>query len=433
MERHHLLEVKAKMIFTIVIWLLVWGALFTGLYNITERPDWFTSPLGIFQGMRALLPILALYISLLWIFVGKLKFPSPKTPLGLFYYYSLVGLATSLFSPNAQRSLYWGLLFFATVMVTWIFYMREDSLICLQTVSYINYLITIGIFLIIALKVVPMGFGARGQQFYELPFGLGEMNANGVGRFALVVIIISSIQFFFKKEKIRYAWLGLCFLGIFMLMFTRSRTALLGLGVASMLFVLIMGFRWYYVFMGPVVAFVLWQVGFKERAGGEIDILVNLSGRESTWGEAFSLIKQSPFLGWGFHSDRIMLDSQHIHNSYLHATIQSGILGLLFFVAAVASIWILFFKTNIFKKIRYYEGEDKPLVMGSVLLIGFFSARSLFESTAAFYGVDLLLFLPAIQYIYNWMKVQPQEDEDEQTSVTEYVRSQGPSLRPYNF
>ena len=259
------------------------------------------------------------------------------------------------------------------------------------------------------------------------------MNANGVGRFSLVVIIISGIWFFFKKEKIRYAWLGLCLVGVFMLMFTQSRTALLGLGVASMLFVLIMGFRWYYVLMGPFVALVLWQAGFKGRAGGEVDILVNLSGRESTWGEAISLIKQSPFLGWGFHSDRIMLDSAHIHNSYIHALIQSGILGLLFFMLAITSIWILFLKMNIFKKLRYYKGEDKPLVLVNVLLIGFFSARSLFESTAAFYGVDLLIFLPAIVYVYNWMQVQPDEEEDIQTPPTEYVKSRGQRLRPYHF
>jgi len=415
------------------MWFLVWGALFTGIYIIIDVPEWYTSPLGIFQGMRALLPILALYISLLWIFVGKLKFPSLKTPLGLFFYYSLVGLATSLFSPNVLISLYWGLLFLATVMVTWVFYLREDSLKSLQTISYVNYIVAIGIFLIIALKVVPLGFGARGQQFYALPFGLGEMNANGVGRFSLVVIIISGIWFFFKKEKIRYAWLGLCLVGVFMLMFTQSRTALLGLGVASMLFVLIMGFRWYYVLMGPFVALVLWQAGFKGRAGGEVDILVNLSGRESTWGEAISLIKQSPFLGWGFHSDRIMLDSAHIHNSYIHALIQSGILGLLFFMLAITSIWILFLKMNIFKKLRYYKGEDKPLVLVNVLLIGFFSARSLFESTAAFYGVDLLIFLPAIVYVYNWMQVQPDEEEDIQTPPTEYVKSRGQRLRPYHF
>ncbi len=414
------------------MWLLVWGSLFSGFYNI-EEAGWYRNPLGLFQGIRAFLPILALYISLLWIFVGKLKFPSPKTPLGLFFYYSLVGLATSLFSPDVLRSLYWGLIFFSTVMVLWIFYQKEDSLKNLEIITYVNYAVTIVIFLIIASKVVPMGFGAQGRQYYDLPFGLGEMNANGVGRFSLVVIIISGIWFFYKKDKVRFAWLGLCLIGIFVLMFTQSRTALLGLALASMLFVLISGFRWYYVLMGPFVALVLWTAGYKERAGGQINILLNLSGRESTWGEAFSLIGQSPFLGWGFHSDRIMLKSQHIHNSYLHATIQSGILGLIFFILAVTSIWILFFRMNIFRRIRYYKGEDKPLVFGNVLLIGFFSSRSLFESTAAFYGVDLLLFLPAIVYIFNWMQVQLQEEEENQISTTEYVKSRRPNLKLNNF
>jgi len=88
---------------------------------------------------------------------------------------------------------------------------------------------------------------------------------------------------------------------------------------------------------------------------------------------------------------------------------------------------------NIFRRIRHYEGKDKPLVLGSVLLIGFFSARSLFESTAAFYGVDLLIFLPAIVYVYNWMQVQALEDEKNPISETEYVKSRSPNLKPYNF
>ena len=425
------------MLFTIVIWLLVWGALYTGIYQIFDNPSWSSSPLGLFQGIRALLPLVALYISLMWIFVGKSKFPSLRTPPGLFFYYSLVGLATSLFSPDVRTSLYWGLLFLTTVLVTWILYMREDSLLSLQTVSYINHAVAIVIFLVIFSKIARLGFGARGLQFYELPFGLGEMTANGVGRFALVASIIAGVHFFFNKNNIRFVWLMLCLFGIYMIMFTQSRTSLLGLGVASMLFVLILGFRWYYVLMGPFIAIILWQAGYKDRAGGEIDILLQLTGRESTWGEAISLIKQSPFLGWGFHSDRIMLDSAHIHNSYIHATIQSGILGLVFFILAIISIWILFIKTNIFKKLRNYDGEDKPLVIVNILLIGFFSARSVFESTAAFYGVDLLIFLPAIVYIYNWMQVQQHEDEDEDednpTSETEFVKSRNPSLRPYNF
>jgi len=37
-------------------------------------------------------------------------------------------------------------------------------------------------------------------------------------------------------------------------------------------------------------------------------------------------------------------------------------------------------------------------------LLGFLTVRGFFESTAAFYGVDLLLFIPAMAYIYLWAK-----------------------------
>jgi hypothetical protein len=45
--------------------------------------------------------------------------------------------------------------------------------------------------------------------------------------------------------------------------------------------------------------------------------------------------------------------------------------------------------------------------MQSVLILGFLTARSFFESTAAFYGVDLLLLVPAVAYIYQWAFEHP--------------------------
>ena len=42
---------------------------------------------------------------------------------------------------------------------------------------------------------------------------------------------------------------------------------------------------------------------------------------------------------------------------------------------------------------------DQALVMESIMIVGYMTARSLFESTAAFYGVDLLLVVPAMAFI----------------------------------
>mgnify|MGYP006863139408 CR=1 FL=1 len=48
------------------------------------------------------------------------------------------------------------------------------------------------------------------------------------------------------------------------------------------------------------------------------------------------------------------------------------------------------------------------LLMQSVLILGFLTARSFFESTAAFYGVDLLLVVPAVCFIYQWAFENPE-------------------------
>ena len=92
-----------------------------------------------------------------------------------------------------------------------------------------------------------------------------------------------------------------------------------------------------------------------------------------------------------------------MHNSYLHAAIHSGILGALLFFAGVSSIWVLMIKRGLLKNLKYLKREDKPFLLESVLLVAYFTSRSFFESTAAFYGVDLLVFLPAVAYIIFWL------------------------------
>jgi O-antigen ligase len=93
-----------------------------------------------------------------------------------------------------------------------------------------------------------------------------------------------------------------------------------------------------------------------------------------------------------------------MHNSYLHALLQGGIIGALFFVGALVSVWFLILRNGLIKKIRHVQGRIPPELAESILLIGFLTSRSFFESTAAFYGVDLLVIVPAITYIYLWIR-----------------------------
>jgi O-antigen ligase len=239
------------------------------------------------------------------------------------------------------------------------------------------------------------GFSA----FYNLPLGFGGVTKNGVGRYAMIVIIVAAMRFLSETRRRRYLWLGGAFAGLFLLMQTQSRTALLGLAVCSALYMIMKRINWRYLLASPIVIFILWFSGYRMRAHGRLDALIDLSGREATWGRAFQLIGQSPFLGWGFDADRIMMNQEHIHNSYIHASIQVGIVGALLFFAALVSIWLLVLKTRLLEHTRDIKGEDQTVLMESILIVAFLTSRSFFESTAAFYGVDLLLIVPAMAFI----------------------------------
>jgi len=56
------------------------------------------------------------------------------------------------------------------------------------------------------------------------------------------------------------------------------------------------------------------------------------------------------------------------------------------------------FKSRLLTRAKYFSGERRLLLFESIMIGGFLTARGFFESTAAFYGVDLLLFVPAIAY-----------------------------------
>ena len=396
------------MILSLALWFMAWGGVFTGIYNLTPLPS-IHDPLAFFQGARALLPVMASYFCLLWALATRARFRFGLTPLGFLCFYGALGLLASVFySPDKVTALYWGSVYIAPLLAAWFITERPDPLPILRTVLRLNAAVIVLLMLAVLPEAYRFGFGrATRFEIYMLPFGLGEVRANGVGRYALIVLIIAFANLTTSSGKKRLLWLPLTIPALFILMQTQSRSALLGLAVASMLFVLIRGINLRFLVAGPVAAYAIWVSGFTWRAKGELSSLVFLTGRDNTWQKGLTRIGHSPFFGWGFHADRLLLDSEHMHNSYLHAAIQAGIIGALLFAAAVAVLWAFLWKSGVIRRIRTVEGPDQALLMQSVLILGFLTARSLFESTAAFYGVDLLLLVPAVCFIYQWAFENP--------------------------
>jgi hypothetical protein len=396
-------------ILSLVLWCMAWGGLFTGLYNLTPLPS-VHDPLALFQGARALLPVMAAYFCILWALATRARFRFGLTSLGFLCYYGALGLLASvLYSPDKVTALYWGSAYLAPLLVAWFITERPDPLPILRTVLRLNSAVVIILMLAVLPEAYRFGFGRAARfEIYMLPFGLGEVRANGVGRYALIVLIVAFVGLATTPTRKRLLWLPLVVPALFLLMQTQSRSSLLGLAVVSTLFVLIKGINLRFLVAGPVAAYAIWVSGFTWRARGEFSSLVFLTGRDNTWQKGLTQIGHSPFFGWGFHADRLLLDSEHMHNSYLHSAIQAGLVGALLFAAAVAVLWAFLVKSGVIRRIRAAEGPDQTLLMQSVLILGFLTARSFFESTAAFYGVDLLLLVPAVCFIYQWAFENPE-------------------------
>ncbi len=124
--------------------------------------------------------------------------------------------------------------------------------------------------------------------------------------------------------------------------------------------------------------------------------VLGLSGRTAVWEKGWDLFKQSPFLGWGFHADRLLLGT-HMHNTLLHALIQTGLIGTVPFMAGLVWAWLLQIKA--LRNRAQLPGVHRHLVIQVAGVLAFLSLRAIPESTGAFFGVDWLLLAPLLLYL----------------------------------
>jgi O-antigen ligase len=98
----------------------------------------------------------------------------------------------------------------------------------------------------------------------------------------------------------------------------------------------------------------------------------------------------------GFHADRLLLGT-HLHNAYLHALVQSGIVGVVPFLAALGLSWVLIIM--VFVNRARLSTAHKHLFIQSTGILAFLSIRTTTESTGAFFGVDWLILAPTLLYL----------------------------------
>ena len=120
------------------------------------------------------------------------------------------------------------------------------------------------------------------------------------------------------------------------------------------------------------------------------------SGRTKVWSEGWKIFKGSPLLGRGFQADRFIIGT-HMHNSMLHAMVQTGTLGTVPLLVALVFIWALLVRAV--RNLSRFPIIHKNLIIQLAGILTFFSVRTFSESTGAFFGVDWLLLAPVLVYL----------------------------------
>jgi len=117
--------------------------------------------------------------------------------------------------------------------------------------------------------------------------------------------------------------------------------------VTAILLVFLLGVDWRYLFFGPIMAAGAYVSGFKLRAHGQMNNLIGLTGRETTWQKRHRTNPEFAVPGLGFNADRILLNAEHMHNSYLHAALHAGLIGAFFFAATFVSLWVVIIRSRL--------------------------------------------------------------------------------------
>lgn len=410
-------------------WLLIWMGLYQGDAG---------GLLGIRAGVLGLFRLAPLLVGVAGLVLASRRLLHGVVgvgPLELMCLYALVGLAATLWGPaSSSDGLYYGLAYLAVPLFLlgargpgdsvprWNFFVQLNILACIGlAVGFLAVAVATG-------DLMDFLQGTNGRLFGSRPEQLGFLwaTANGVGRFATVVGLAALVALLGGSKRNRLPWLAALMVSLLLLGMTVSRSAWFGFAVGALVVVALQRGR--RVAVGATAAGILLltatgSLGFVAdylARGQGVEDLLSFSGRATAWREALALLPGSPLFGFGFQADRLLV-GEHLHNAWLQALFQAGLVGSAFFVAAWALAWLGLARLGLRARFASTGASRETLVLCAAILV-FLTIRSLVESTGAFFGVDLLLLAPVFAFVHNLAERRRVEARAQ--------REQGPIGRP---
>lgn len=403
------------------LWLLLWGGLNTGPGQISDFLH-AQSVTQILNGLRALLPIIAAYFACLAILMRYIPKSLFQAPLGLYLLYGMIGILSSLlFSPEPVNALYWVGVYISVFAILGAILSISKDPTPVRKLTELNWVIisalTVISFIFMFSQLFQLNLGdivsfllARRfepRHFEKTILGMPMVRATGMGRYAGVLGLVAIARLLSPSKSQRQLWKILLVISFLVLWLTKSKTAILS-WIIGIFLIFGLQTRWKLAFSTVagslilLVTIVFFAPLFGHVTGVQASLppyltsIADLSGRISIWGAHWHLFRSFPILGYGFHSGKLILNL-HAHNAILHSLVQTGLVGTIPFFLGFVIAWV-----TLFRLLRFcsnISAEEKYFLVEIAGVLAFLTARSLVESTGAFFGVDWLLLAPMLAYI----------------------------------
>ena len=387
-----------------MLWTCLWCNLNTGFWNIQPA-----SSLDDWQNLiRAVLPFLVLPAACLILLTRKRLHLPRRAPSRLLLAYGAIAALATIFSPQPMWSLYWSITFLATILTAWTFIDQRNSVASARQLLEITWVATFVVAAIIGYQSRNLVFGEAASAYGVDVTLNGLSRSSGVARWAAVPGLVCLIRAYHTRRAMLIAFfLSVAAVAFYIVYRMQSRGAVFG-SVAALAFVLLVSSRMRrYALPFAVVAIIAiilidtptalsnQVVTYLER-GGDREGLVTMTGRTNFYELGVAAFQDAPLFGRGQWADRL-LGIGHIHNSFLQALLNGGVIGALPYFASWAAGWMLFYR--LYRKRMRLAPKDRVCLLEAGTVMMFFTLRAIPETTTASFAVDLLVMVAVYVYM----------------------------------
>lgn len=384
--------------------LLLWANINSGYWQLRE----FHTPLEHMHAFRAFVPYILLPLALV-MYRPRPRIGGRDNPVVWLEAYGWFAFFASFLSPMPQAAFYFGAAFLANIYIpqfmlcNWREERGERVLIYLTWIVMVAY--TIGILSVTRGSLLSLGYSISGAYKGGVE-GMAMSRSSGIARFFGVCGLIAFARLWCGEKKIRLLWLAPIALCALVVWSMQSRGAMLGFCMGVVFVVLASrSSKWLYillalgltvVFMSEIEGTIIHKVITQMERGQDSEDLLSMSGRTKSYQIGFKVISENLFIGQGNWADRLS-GAGHVHNSFLQALMNSGIIGFIPYMMSWVVGWRLFWRLSSLRD--KMEEQDKQLFMETAVVMMFFTVRSIPETTTASFSIDSMVMVSVYLYL----------------------------------